>query len=42
MLEKKNLLFSFIMKYGKVLDKFELTDEMINSKNEYKDDNVSV
>ena len=29
------------MKYGKVLDKFELTDEMINSKNEYKDDNIS-
>ena len=40
-LDKKNLIFSYIMKFGIIQDKFNLTDEMIQSKNDYKDNNTN-
>ena len=42
MLEKKDLLFSFIMKYGEICDKFELTEEMKVAKENYKNDNQAI
>ena len=42
MLEKRDLIFSFIMKYGIIQDKFDLTEEMINAKECYKNDNVKI
>jgi len=42
MLEKKNLIFSYIMKKGVIRDKFNLTDDMIASKEEYVDANEKV
>ena len=40
MMNKKDLIFSFIMKYGEIRDKFNLTEEMISSKNEYIENNT--
>jgi hypothetical protein len=40
MMGKLDLLFSFIMKYGEVKDKFDLTEKMIKFKEEYKEENV--
>jgi len=42
MLEKKNLIFSYIMKYGVIQDKFNLTDEMLYAKDCYKNDNIKI
>lgn len=39
MLEKKDLIFSYIMKYGVIRDKFDLTDEIKVAKQEYVEDN---
>jgi len=39
MMGKTNLLFSYIIKYGVIRDKFELTEEMKIATNEYNDDN---
>jgi phage/plasmid-associated DNA primase len=40
MMNKKDLIFSFIMKKGNIKDKFDLTEEMISSKNEYIENNT--
>jgi P4 family phage/plasmid primase-like protien len=40
LLEKRDLIFSFIMKHGTICDKFDLTDEMLVAKENYQDDNV--
>ena len=37
---KKDLIFSFIMKHGKIVDKFDLTEEMMSAKSEYEQDNT--
>jgi hypothetical protein len=42
MLEKADLVFSFIMKHGTIRDKFDLTEEMLVAKQNYKDDNTTV
>jgi len=42
MMMKKDEIFSFIMKRGKILDKFNLTEDMITTKNEYVEDNEVV
>lgn len=42
MLEKRDLIFSFIMKYGIIQDKFDLTEEMIIAKEDYKNDNIKI
>jgi phage/plasmid-associated DNA primase len=42
MLEKRDFIFSFIMKFGVIQDKFDLTEEMINAKECYKNDNVKI
>ena len=43
MLEKKDKIFSFIMKqYGVIRDKFNLTEEMKASKEEYMDNNEKI
>jgi P4 family phage/plasmid primase-like protien len=42
MLEKRDLIFSFIMKYGVIQDKFEETEEMIIAKEDYKNDNIKI
>lgn len=42
MLEKRDLIFSFIMKYGVIQDKFEETEEMIQAKESYKNDNIKI
>ena len=39
MLAKKDQIFSYIMKRGKILDKFNLTEDMIASKEEYVENN---
>jgi len=40
MIEKVDLLFSFIMKHGEIMDKFDLTEEMKQSKSDYEEDNT--
>ena len=40
MMNKKDLIFSFIMKNGNIKDKFDLTEEMISCKNEYIENNT--
>lgn len=42
MLAKSDIIFSFIMKYGKLVDELELTEEMIQVKEEFKEDNTVV
>lgn len=42
MLEKRDFIFSFIMKYGVIQDKFELTEEMLYAKECYKNDNIKI
>jgi len=39
MLGKKDQIFSFIMKYGVIRDKFNLTEEMQQAKTDYEEDN---
>jgi putative DNA primase/helicase len=40
MIEKIDLLFSFIMKYGVIQYEFDLTEEMKQSKSDYEEDNT--
>ncbi len=40
MMKKKDLIFSFIMNKGTIKDKFDLTEEMQKSKNEYVENNT--
>jgi len=42
MLQKKDFIFSYIMKKGVIKDKFNLTEDMIASKEEYVDANEKV
>jgi len=42
MISKKDFVFSYIMKYGVIRDKFELTEEMIKAKNETVEDNTKI
>jgi phage/plasmid-associated DNA primase len=42
MISKKHFVFSYIMKYGVIRDKFELTEEMIEAKNETVGDNIKI
>ena len=42
MLAKKDLVFSYIMQKGNILDKFDLTEEMIEAKNQYIEANENV
>jgi phage/plasmid-associated DNA primase len=42
MISKKDFVFSYIMKYGVIRDKFELTEEMIEAKNETVEDNTKI
>jgi phage/plasmid-associated DNA primase len=42
MLAKKDILFSFIMKYGTIRDNFELTEEMKVAKQEYIENNETI
>ena len=39
MIEKRELVFCYIMKYGRIMDKFELTEEMKVAKQDYIDAN---
>ena len=39
MIDMIDVLFSYILKYGKIKYEFELTDEMKQSKNDYEEDN---
>lgn len=42
MLTKKDIIFSYIMKYGVIRDKFNLTEEMLVAKQDYVDDNETI
>lgn len=42
MLQKKDLIFSFIMKYGVIRDKFDLPESMLVAKEDYKYDNTAI
>lgn len=42
LLGKKNQIFTFIMKYGTIRDKFELTEEMKVAKQDYVDNNEKI
>jgi hypothetical protein len=42
LLARKDDIFSFIMKYGVIRDKFNLTEDMINSKMETVEDNTQI
>jgi phage/plasmid-associated DNA primase len=42
LLERKDDIFSYIMKYGVIRDKFNLTEDMINSKLETVEDNTEI
>lgn len=42
LLARKDDIFSFIMKYGVIRDKFNLTEDMINSKLETVEDNTEI
>ena len=39
MISKIDILFTYILKYGIIQDKFDLTEEMKQSKNDYEEDN---
>ena len=41
MLEKEDLIFSYIMKKGRIMDSFEISDEMIEAKNNYIKENIN-
>jgi len=41
-LSKKDIIFSYLMKYGVIRDKFNLTEEMIISRNETIEDNIQI
>ena len=42
MMKKLDIMFSYIMKHGKVVDKLEISEEMIQAKEEYKEDNTKI
>lgn len=42
MLDKSDQIFSFIMKHGNICDEFNLTEEMLIAKQEYKEDNEKI
>ena len=42
MLNMKNEIFTYIMKYGTIRDKFDLTEDMIASKSQFINDNIKI